>query len=482
MSNWRSRSVWSVADNFSQQALSFVIFALLARILTPHEFGLLAIAHLIVQFVRITILDAFAMPVVRGSDSSESDNSLLNWLFSLCTLVSAVLAGVMALLSPLLANFFSAPELIPVLIGMSLVIVLYGLVRSHEARLLREGNFRLLAIRSIISVCAGGAVALLMAFQGAGAMALVAQQLTTGVVALLIAVLAEWREWRPRWYWSTALIRTHSNEIIKVGTTALLNYAKNNIDVVIVSVLLGSFATGLYNLAKRVLSAVFLVIGASLGRVGITKFVQEKSDLSALLQSYTRMLGLIFLLMVPIYSLVTALAVPMITVVFGEQWVASAPLFGWLSIAYLGQTAFELGQNLSFATGMSGRVSKMALKQLLISTVAALLFGQWWGITGVVTGFALGSLFGMIEMQRSIGNQLVMPFRRFALTLLPACTGSLMIFAMVKLLPLAAIKVTGWLSLVAVGTLGLFFYSATAIFIGWSVNRFSIIKITLPRI
>jgi lipopolysaccharide exporter len=482
MSNWRSRSVWSVADNFSQQALSFVIFALLARILTPHEFGLLAIAHLIVQFVRITVLDAFAMPVVRGGEGSESGNDLFDWLFSLCASVSVVLAGVMALLSPLLANFFSSPELIPVLIGMSLVIIFYGLVRSHEARLLRDGNFRLLAIRSIISVCAGGAVALLMALQGAGAMALVAQQLTTGFAALLIAVLAEWRQWRPRWYWSTTLIRTHSNEIVKVGTTALLNYGKNNIDVVIVSILLGSYATGLYNLAKRVLSAVFLIIGASLGRVGISKFVHEKSDQKALLQSYTKMLGLIFILMVPIYSLVTVLALPMITVVFGEQWIASAPLFGWLSIAYLGQTAFELGQNLSFATGMSGRVSKMALKQLLISTLAALLLGHWWGITGVVIGFALGSLFGMMEMQLCIGKQLVMPLHRFVLTLLPACGGALAIFMLIKMLPLADIQVSGWFSLFAVGTVGLFFYSAVAFLISWSVKRFGSFNNPLSRL
>lgn len=471
MSSWKGKSVWSIADNFAQQALSFVIFAMLARLLTPHEFGLLAIAHLIVQFVRMTVLDALAMPVVRGGDGGESGNGLFDWLFSLCAVVSLALAGVMALLSPLLAHFFGTPGLLPVLLGMSLVIVLYGLVRSHEARLLREGNFRLLAIRSIISVCAGGAVALLMAFRGAGAMALVAQQLTTGIVALLIALAAEWRVWRPRWLWSMDLIRTHANEMGKVGTAALLNYAKNNIDVVIVSVLLGSYATGLYNLAKRVLSAAYLVIGASLGRVGVTKFVQEQSDPAALLRSYANMLGITFLLLVPVYSLATALAEPMIAVVFGEQWRPSAPLFGWLSVAYLGQTAFELGQNLSFATGSSARVPKLAFKQLLMSTTCALLLGHWYGITGVVSGFAIGSLVGMVEMQLAISRQLGMSLRQFVTTLLPTFVGAVLSFVMVRMLPMAGVQVKGWFSLFAMGAAGVLVYAAIALTLRWFVNR-----------
>jgi O-antigen/teichoic acid export membrane protein len=471
MSNWKGKSAWSIADNFAQQALSFVIFAMLARLLTPHEFGLLAIAHLIVQFVRMTVLDALAMPVVRDNGSGGAGDSLFDWLFSLCAVVSLVLAVVMAMFSPLLAYFFEAPALLPVLLGMSMVVVLYGLVRSHEARLLRQGNFRLLAIRSIISVCAGGGVALFMAFEGAGAMALVAQQLTTGLVALVIAVAAEWHSWRPRWRWSTALIRTYGSEIVKVGMAALLNYAKNNIDVVIVSVLLGSYATGLYNLAKRVLSAAYLVIGASLGRVAVTKFVQEQSDPAALLRSYAGMLGITFLLLVPFYSLATALAEPMIAVVFGEQWRPSAPLFGWLAIAYLGQTSFELGQNLSFATGLSARVPRLAFRQLLIATVCALILGRLYGITGIVSGFAVGSMVGMVEMQLAISRQLGMSLRRFMLTLSPACAGAVVSVVMVRVLATAGVFVTGWVSLFAVATAGILAYAVMAGSMRWFANR-----------
>lgn len=468
MSEWKGKSVWSIADNFAQQALSFVIFAVLAHWLTPHEFGLLAIAHLMVQFVRMTLLDAMAMPVVRGLDSSDA---VFNWLFTLCTAVSLVLAAAMALSSPLLVRFFGTPELMPVLLGMSLVIVLYGLVRAHEARLLRQGNFRLLAIRSICSVCAGGAVALFMVYQGAGAMALVAQQITTGIVALLIALVAEWRIWRPRWAWSSALVRTHASEMSKVSTSALLNYANTSGDAALVSVLLGPYATGLYNLAKRVLSAAYLVIGASLGRVSVTLFVQQQRDPAALRQTYARMLAMTLLLLVPVYTLVTALAEPMVVIVFGEQWRPSAPLFGWLSVAYLGQAAFALGQNLSFATGQSARVPKLALAQMVIAMALAFLLVRWNGVTGVAAGFAIGSMAGMVAMKFAISRQLDMPLRSFVLTVLPAGMGAALGAVLVRILPLAGLQVTGWFSLIFAGIAGLLAYSASAALVRLLVNR-----------
>lgn len=459
MNAWKGQSAWSIADNFAQQALSFAIFAVLAHWLTPHEFGLLAIAHLMVQFVRMTLLDAIAMPVVRGIDSSDA---LFDWLFTLCTMVSLVLAAVMALASPVLVHFFGTPELMPVLLGMSLVIVLFGLVRSHEARLLREGNFRLLAIRSLCSVSAGGAVALLMVYQGAGAMALVAQQLVAGVVALLIAVAAEWRTWRPRWAWSTELIRRHAGEMNKVSASALLNYANTSGDAALVTVLLGPYATGLYNLAKRVLSAAYLVIGASLGRVSVSLFVHQQRDPAALRHIYARMLAMTLLLLAPVYTIVTALAEPMVVIVFGEKWRASAPLFGWLSVAYLGQAVFALGQNLSFATGQSARVPKLALAQMLLATTLAFVLARTNGATGVAAGFALGSVAGMVAMKFAIGRQLGMSLRSFVVTILPAGAGAVLGAILIRLLPLTGMEVTEWSSLIVAGMAGLFAYGAGA--------------------
>ena len=420
MKGWASRSVWSILDNLVQQVLAFLIFVVLARWLTPHEFGLLAIAHLMVLFARMSLLDAIAMPVVRAP---QVDDALFDWLFTVCTVVGAVVALLMALLSWPLARFFGANDLLPVLVGMSFSVLLFGLARAHEARLLREGNFRLTAIRSLFSVSAGGAAALYLASRGAGAMALVAQQLVMGAVALAIALGAEWRTWRPRWHWSGALLREHAGEMRRVGLSAWVNYANTNGDAALVSVAFGPHATGLYNLAKRVLSAAYLVVGSSLSKVGVSLFVQRQGDPAALAQAYTRMLCWTLLLLAPLYALVTLLAEPLVVLAFGEKWRASASLFGWMSVAFVCQSAFWLGQNLSFATRHSRRALLLASAQLALSALLAISLSRF-GMQGVAAGMALGSLAGCVAMQVAIYRQLSLSGRSVLRATLPAALGT----------------------------------------------------------
>ncbi|MGY4830268.1 oligosaccharide flippase family protein [Sphaerotilaceae bacterium SBD11-9] len=430
---WAAKSVWSVCDNMIQQLLSFVMFAVLARWLTPHEFGLLAIAHIMVLFVRVSLLDAIAVPVLRAP---QADDWLFNWLFTLCTLTAGAAACLMALLAWPMARFFHADGLVPVLLGMSLSALLFGLARAHEARLQREGNFRLLAIRSLCSVTAGGAVALLLAWRGAGAMALVVQQLVMGGVGLAIALAAEWRVWRPRWVWSASLIRESAPEMRRVGLSALIGYANNNGDAALLSVLLGPHATGLYNLAKRVLGAAYLVVASSLSRVGVSLFVQRQHDAAWLAHSYTRMLGWTLLLLAPAYTIATLVAEPMVVMVFGEKWRESASLFGWLSVACVTQAAYMLGQNLSFTTRHSARVLKLSTIQLGVSTGLALGLSVRFGMQGVAAGFALGSALGCLAMQTAIKRQFGLRWAVVGRTVLPAAVG--MAATALVLLPQAA--------------------------------------------
>lgn len=426
-----SKSFWSILDNLVQQVLSFIIFAVLARWLTPHEFGLLAIAHLMVLFTRMSLLDALAMPVVRAP---EADDRLFDWLFTMCTAVSLLVAGVMVVLAWPMARFFGAPDLTLVLVGMSLSVVLFGLGRAHDGRLLREGRFRVMAIRSLCSVTAGGAVALWLAARGAGAMALVAQQVVMGVVALAVALIAEWRQWRPRWHWSAELLREHRAETRRIGLNACVNYANSNGDAALVSVLLGPAATGLYNLAKRVLSAAYLVVASSLSRVGVSLFVQRQGDPVALAQAYRRMLGWTLLLLAPMYALVSLVAEPLVVLAFGERWREAASLFGWLSVAYVAQSAFWLGQNLSFATRQSARVLKLSTVQLALTAALAAVLSRW-GMQGIAAGVALGSVAGCVLMQIAVHRQLSISSLSFMRTTLPATLGTATVAALLWGLP-----------------------------------------------
>jgi O-antigen/teichoic acid export membrane protein len=190
-----------------------------------------------------------------------------------------------------------------------------------------------------------------------------------------------------------------------------------------VSVLFGPHVTGLYNLAKRVLSAAYLVVGSSLSKVGVSLFVQRQGDPVALAQAYTRLLCWTLLLLAPLYAVVSLLAEPLVVLAFGEKWRASASLFGWMSVAFVGQSAFWLGQNLSFATRQSKRALRLSTLQLVLSAVLAVSLSRF-GMQGVAAGMALGSLAGCIAMQVAVYRQLGLSGRAFLRATLPAALGT----------------------------------------------------------
>lgn len=412
-------SFWSVADNFAQQALSFVIFTVLARWLTPQAFGLLAIAHLQVQFVRFAVLDALALPVLR---SKEADAALFSWLFTQCTWVSLICAGLMALGAPALATYFESRELIPIIFGMSGVIFLYGLGRAHDAILLRQARFKLLALRSLFSVVAGGAIAIALAYRGHGALALVAQQITTTSVALIISFCSEWRRWRPRWYFSKALMHKYGRETANASVSSMLNYANGNGDAALVSVVLGPHATGLYNLAKRITLAVSLMISASLGRVATSLFLKDATDPTKLGEHYRRMTALMMSGLVLIFGLIANFSEPITRIVFGPQWLPAAPVLIVLSISGIFQASFNIGQGLSLATGHARRAVRFGSLQL-VAAIALSLLMTWKGVVGMALGFGIAAVISACLMHRVISAQIHTRSLRGLIPLLPSLLG-----------------------------------------------------------
>jgi len=456
-------SFWSVADNFAQQALSFVIFTVLARWLTPQAFGLLAIAHLQVQFVRFAVLDALALPVLR---SEEADTKLFSWLFTQCTWVSMIFAGLMALGAPALATYFESRELIPIIFGMSGVIVLYGLGRAHDAILLRQARFKLLALRSLFSVTTGGAVAIALAYQGHGALALVAQQLTTTSVALIISFTSEWQRWHPRWYFSMPLMRKYGRESANASVSSMLNYANGNGDAALVSVILGPQATGLYNLAKRITLAVSLMISASLGRVATSLFLKDATDSTLLGEHYRRMTALMMSALVLIFGLIANFSEPITRIIFGPQWLPAAPVLIILSISGIFQASFNIGQGLSLATGHARRAVRLGSLQL-IAAIALSLVLAWKGVVGMALGFGIAAVISACLMYRIIHQQIHMSLMRGLIPLAPSLLGVICLTVISQLTRVHYPTITSWWLLIVVnlvatiGYLIIFFLAKT---------------------
>ncbi|WP_211461626.1 lipopolysaccharide biosynthesis protein [Collimonas silvisoli] len=417
-----SGSIWSIVDNLAQQVLSFAVFAVLARFLTPDAFGLLTIAHLFILFTRLVVFDAIAMPVVR---TAIPDDRLYSWVFTCCTVVGLLLAGAMFFSAGAVSSLFRAPELKTVLQGMSVSVLFFGLVRAYEARLVRNMMFRQLAIRSIFSVTAGGAIGIVLAASGWGAMSLVVQQVTASGLALVLVVMQS--RWLPRVVFDSVLTRKYWSDIRQVGLSGILGFANANGDSLLVGIFLGPYATGLYNLAKRMTSAVYLVISSSMHRVALPVFSDAGTDLAALRRGYLKILGITLFCVAPLLCFQGVLAMPLVVAVFGEKWLPAAPTVGALALLYLISSIVQLNDYLFFAMGKNRIPVLLGVAQLTLATVLAAVFYRF-GLLGMSLSFCAAYLLVFPVSQRLLNRALGLSLRMAWYALAPPLVGSVILF------------------------------------------------------
>ncbi|MDY7548958.1 lipopolysaccharide biosynthesis protein [Glaciimonas sp. Gout2] len=417
-----SGSIWSIVDNLAQQILSFVIFAVLARFLAPDAFGLLTVAHLFILFTRLVVFDAIAMPIVR---TKEPNDRLYSWVFTCCTLAGLILAGLMFFSAGVVSSLFRAPDLKTVLQGMSASVLFYGLVRAYEARLVRNMMFRQLAIRSILSVSIGGVVGITLATKGWGGMSLVVQQVTASGLGLALVVAQS--RWLPRLVFDRALMRRYWDDVRQVGMSGVLSFANTNGDSLLVSIFLGPYATGLYNLAKRVTSAVYLVIASSMHKVALPVFSNAGTDLAALRKGYLKILGITFFCVAPLLCFQAVLAKPLITAVFGAKWLPAAPTIGALAILYLLSSITQLNDYLFFAMGKNRIPVMVGIAQLMLATALSAAFYHF-GLIGMSLSFCGAFLLVFPISQTLLNRALGLDVRMMWFALAPPLVGSIILF------------------------------------------------------
>jgi O-antigen/teichoic acid export membrane protein len=380
-----SGALWSLLDNAAQQGISFLVFLVLARLIAPQELGLIAIAHVVITFARQTLFNAIAQPVARAKLPSDA---LYSSAFIVCMLAGLLMSGLMLAGGAVFSRFHPQSELPAVLAWMSLAVLATGAATVFETRLIRQMKFKPLAIRSIVSVIAGGAVGIGLAYRGLGVMALVAQQLVSSCIALVLLVAQA--HWLPRITWRDAAYRELLPDVSRVGLSGLFSFLASQGDTVLVSAVMGSYATGIYSFAKRLTSAIYLLIGSSLLKLAIPAFAEAGESPAARRDAYIRLTGITIFLMAPLLAGLSFLAKPMILVFFGEVWAPAAPIVALLSVLYLLFAINQINDFLLFAVG----ARSVPVQRGLIQTVLALLFG-WllsrYGLTWTATGFVLAS-------------------------------------------------------------------------------------------
>ena len=370
--SFRTALGWSTAMNVGRQAATLAITFVLAALLGPRDFGVVAMATVYVAFVQLLVQQGMGAAIIQRPNLSDDHLHTAFWMLSGASVALAVLS---AMGSGIWASVNDLPELQGVILALTPLVVLTGLLIVPDALLRRGMNFRPLALRTNASVAIGGIVGIGAAVAGWGVWALVAQQLTTAVLEVVIVWAAV--SWRPRARWSPQSARELLSFTVPSSVATVGVFANNRADAFITGLLLGPTAVGLYRFASRLVETVVQAIMGSIRAVALPELARYQLHPDRLAR---RILDLTFLTsaaaLVPLAAL--AAAGPAVIALIGEDWSPAIPALGLLAVAGAGRTISSLAGPTLQAIGRPG------LLAILTWLGAALMAGAL-----VVTGLAV---------------------------------------------------------------------------------------------
>ncbi len=383
------RSIRGVAFSLAGQAVRFVLqFAsqiILARLLAPADFGLVAMAAPVLALAQTVGELGLAQAVIQRPALTQADLSLLFWL---SILVNAALAALMLAAAPGVALLYGEPRLAAVLDAFAAMLVLNGVASQQMALMARQMQFAEMAAIDVACLLTAAAAGVGCALAGFGCWSLVAMQAgNLGVIALMASVWSGWRPSPPAWAGGIRSILAFGAHMTGAN---LVTYAGSNLDSVLIGVVSGSASLGLYDRSTKLIVTPLWQLSMPLARVA-TGLLSRLADRPAeYRRAYLAMLRGLLIATAPGFACGATAAGTLVPALLGPQWSGAAPVVAWLCLSAI---LVPYGISASWLFVSQGRVQaqlRWACLRTALS-LAALAAGLPWGVAGVAVAYAVAS-------------------------------------------------------------------------------------------
>jgi len=388
-SDLKGRSIRSGAVTMSGQVVKFFIrmgsFAVLGRLLTPGEFGLIGMVTVVTEFVLMFKDMGLAAATIQRAKVNHAQISTLFWVN---VAISLALSAIIALLAPAIAWWNSEPELIKITLVLAIGVILGGLTIQHHAFLKRQMRFGSIAVIELVSLTVGIAAGIASAFLEAGYWSLVIMNLATSA-AMAVGV---WMvsDWRPGW----PHLRCGVGSMLSFGRNImgyrLVNYFARYTDRILLGRYCGRNVLGLYGKAYGLLMLPITQLTAPMISVALPALSRLQDDPRRYAKYYERMVQLLAFVMMPLVVLLAVCSRSVILMVLGDQWAGASRIFQILAVTAFIQPLSSTVGIVPLSMGQSGRVLKLGIFTSSF-IVLAFIIGIRWGAVGVACGYAVAS-------------------------------------------------------------------------------------------
>lgn len=426
-------ATWAFISTTGAKLVTFVGLMVLARLLAPQEFGLLAFALAYIAYVE-TIGDLGTGAALIYWPDRRDEAAQVTFLVNLAA--GIFWCALTYLLAPFIADFFNAPHGTPIVRALSFAFIVRHLGVTHEALLRKDLRFRAGAIPEISLAAVKIGVAVALAFRGFGAWSLVWAHLS-GLLAWM-GLLWIVTPWRPSWMFPRDLFRpmlAYGRGIISVNVLAAMQH---HTDLVVISRWHGMTALGFYQLAGKIPEATVVMLYRVASRVLLPAFSRLSAAGTNPNDAYLAAARYIGAFTLPIACGLAILAEAFVLLFFGPQWVAAAPIVSAFAILAGIRAVSVLPGDVLKATGRVGLVARIGFLRVILTVVAVIVAARWSPLAVAVALVSVDGLTTVIAFAvtaRAIGVSLSAIGRAYAPSVTAAAVMSVMLLAWMRWAP-----------------------------------------------
>jgi PST family polysaccharide transporter len=373
--------LWSLLEYGGGEGISFVVFLVLARLLVPESFGIVALAGVFVAFVQVFLVQGFMDAVIQRKDLEPEHLDTAFW-------TNQAIAGGFLVLTQLAAGpaaaAFGQPLLEDVLRWLSLVFLSTSLISIHQAVFKRELRFAAFAARAIVGITAGGVVGIAMAMMGYGVWSLVGQQLTNGAASVI--VLWSTSQWRPRLRFSWKAFDDMARFSAHVIGSNLVGFLHRKLDVFLIGFFLDPKQLGYYYLVQRLVMATGLVTLSTVQSIVMPVLSRLQAEPARFRQVYGSTVQVVQAIYLPAVVGLGAVGSILIPFIFGAQWRPAVPLLEIMCLVGFTQALSFFSGPALWAAGHAEAFLKLSIVQVAV-TAALFLPATQFGIAGVAAAY-----------------------------------------------------------------------------------------------
>lgn len=381
--------IWNVAQKFGTTGIQFIVQLVLARLLLPEDYGVVAIVNVFILFANIFVQSGLSTALVQKQDADDTDFSTV---FVANLVISILLYLTLYAISPLIAEFYEMPQLILIIRVLSTILLFSAISSVQQAFIQKHMLFKKLFISSLAGIFVSGFVGVTLAYLGKGIWALVFQQLINQLILTIMLFLQI--KWIPSFNLSLERLKSLFSFGWKVLISSIVTTLYGDVRTLIIGGVYSASALGFYNKGQQFPKIAADNIVSSIQTVLFPTFSLHQDNKNLIRSMMRRSISVGFYVIAPMMIGLMAVAENLIVVILTDTWIQSVPFLQIYCVAYLFRPLFATNLQSINAIGRSDIFLKMETIKTIIYTIV-LGISISYGVYAIALGSIVSSIFAL---------------------------------------------------------------------------------------